>query len=129
MAFGALGDFSDARERSFALWADIAERCVLAAGEHHSVGLRSDGTVAAAGMNFEGQCSVGDWTDIIAVSAGNMHTVGLRSDGTVVAVGNDHYGQCEVDGWTDIVAIAAGGTQTLGLRSDGTVAARGADYV
>lgn len=32
--------------------------------------LKSDGTVVAAGQNDHGQCKVGDWRDIVAVSAG-----------------------------------------------------------
>jgi alpha-tubulin suppressor-like RCC1 family protein len=36
----------------------------VAAGYRHSVALRSDGTVVAAGDNRFGQCHVGDWRDI-----------------------------------------------------------------
>ena len=59
----------------------------LAAGWNHTVGLKSDGTVAAVGWNVFGQCDVSGWKDIVAVAAGDYHTVGLKSDGTVVAVG------------------------------------------
>ena len=64
-----------------------------------TIGLRSDGTVVAAGWNKTGQCNVSDWQDIVAVCAGYSHTVGLRSDGTVVAVGHNLYGQCGVSDW------------------------------
>ncbi len=57
----------------------------ISAGEHHTIGVRADGTVAAAGWNEVGQCDVSDWTDVVAVSGGSCHTVGLKSDGTVVA--------------------------------------------
>ena len=40
---------------------DIVE---IAAGSHHTVGLKSDGTVVAVGLNNYGQCDVTDWTDI-----------------------------------------------------------------
>ena len=66
------------------------------------MGLKADGTVVAVGDNASGQCDVGDWTDIVAVSAGSGHTVGLRTDGTVVAVGDNAYGQNDVSSWTDI---------------------------
>ena len=46
-----------------------------------------------------GECEVGGWTDLVAVSAGGCHTVGLRWDGTVVAVGSNGNGQCKVGGW------------------------------
>ena len=97
----------------------------LAAGAYHTVGLRSDGTVVAAGGNDYGQCDVDSWTDIVAVAAESHHTVGLRSDGTVVATGLNDDGQCDVDSWTNIVAVAAGYGHTVGLRGDGTVVAAG----
>ncbi|MCD8340581.1 MAG: chromosome condensation regulator, partial [Clostridiales bacterium] len=63
-----------------------------------TLGLRADGTVAAAGENRFGQSSVHAWTNIVAVAAGDNHTVGLRSDGTMVAVGSNQFGQCNVTG-------------------------------
>ena len=99
MAFGKLGDYRDAQERSFALWDRIAVRETISAGDHHTVGLKADGTVVAAGSNYYGKCNVSGWTDIVAISAGSYHTVGLRADGTVVAVGYNGGGQCNVFGW------------------------------
>ena len=85
------------------------------------MGLKSDGTVVAAGDNYNGESEVSEWTDIVAISAGFEHTVGLKADGTVVAVGSNMYGECAVTEWSDIVAICAGSGHTLGLKSDGTV--------
>ena len=82
-------------------------------GNDHTVGLKSDGTVGATkyfGDFYYGQCDVGDWTDIVAVSAGGIHTVGLKTDGTVVATkytGKHHDGQCDVSGWSDIIVPKA----------------------
>mgnify|MGYP001140266132 CR=1 FL=1 len=102
---------------------------MVAAGEHHTVGLKSDGTVVAVGKKYSGQCGVGAWTDITQVAAGEYHTVGLKSDGTVVAVGSNTWGVCDVAGWTDIIQVAVGGggygSHTVGLKSDGTVVAAG----
>ncbi|WP_438825636.1 hypothetical protein [Neobacillus drentensis] len=80
-------------------WRDIV---AIAAGSNHTIGLQSDGTVAAVGWNAYGQCNVSDWRDIVAVAAGCAHTIGLQSDGTVVAVGDNEYGQCDVSGWHGI---------------------------
>lgn len=91
----------------------------------YAFGLRSDGTVLAAGSNNYGNCDVSDWTDIVALVCGSHHTVGLRSDGTVLAVGGNHQGQCDVSDWRDVVSIACGPFSTLGLRRDGTVLAVG----
>jgi hypothetical protein len=98
---------------------------MVAASIFHTVGLKSDGTVVAAGDNSDGRCNVNGWTGIVQVSAGADHTVGLESDGTVVAVGDDSSGQCDVDNWTGITQAAAGYVHTLGLKSDGTVVAVG----
>ena len=103
----------------------ISNLPALAAGDVHTVGLRSDGSVVAAGSNAYAQCNVSSWTDIVAVAAGSYHTVGLHSDGTVVAAGQNSDGQCRVDNWTDIVAVAAGWAHTVGLRSNETVVAAG----
>ena len=125
IAFEKLAQYKDARERSFALWDTIAVRETLAAGNSHTVGLKTDGTVVAVGGNSDGRCDVSGWTDIVAVAAGCDHTVGLKSDGTVIAVGSNQNDQCDVSDWTDIVAVSAGDWHTVGLKADGTVVAVG----
>jgi hypothetical protein len=99
--------------------------CTVAAGGRHTVGILPDGTVVASGNNNEGQCDVGDWTDIIHVAAGFSHTVGLKDDSTVVATGRNIEGQCNVLGWTDISMVVAGDWHTVGLENAGTVIATG----
>ncbi len=69
---------------------------------YHTVGLKSDGTVVAVGENWDGQCAVSSWTDIVAISTGEDHSVGLKSDGTDVAVGDNKYEEYDVDNWTNI---------------------------
>jgi len=99
---------------------------MVSAGSSHTVGLRSNGTVATAGSNEYNKCSgTSSWTDVVAVEAGPDHTVGLMSDGTVKAVGRSDYPLCNTTGWTNIVAVAAGNLHTVGLKKDGTVAAVG----
>jgi alpha-tubulin suppressor-like RCC1 family protein len=110
---------------SYSITANFAASFTVAAGCAHTVGLRNDGRVLAAGYNDDGQCNVGGWKDIIQIAASCYHTVGLKSDGTVVAVGWNQDGQCNVGGWTDIVQVACGDYHTVGLRSDGTVVAVG----
>lgn len=100
----------------------------IAAGFWHTVGLKSDGTVVAAGDHDSGQCDVTGWRGIAAVAASAHYTLGLKSDGTVVATeytGEYDRGQCNVGGWRDIVAVAAGFAHAVGLKSDGTVVAVG----
>ena len=103
-------------------WTDIIQ---VSAGDMHTAGLESDGTVVAVGTNSDGQCNVSNWTDIVQVAAGFKHTIGLKSNGTLVATGDNNYGQCDVSGWTDIAWVATGSYHTVGLKSDGTVVAAG----
>jgi hypothetical protein len=103
-------------------WTDIVQ---ITAGNWHTVGVKSDGTVVAVGANYNGQCDVSGWLDIIQVAGGWDHTVGLKSDGTVVAVGDNGFGQCDVGDWTGIVKVAASLRYTVGVKYDGTVVAAG----
>ncbi len=118
----------------------------VAAGDKHSLALRSDGTVAVWGDNTLGQ--IGDGTqfrrdnpvpvsgvsDVVAIAAGYNHSLALRRDGTIAAWGYNGSGQVgngttspnirtpiTVTGLTDVVAIAAGAVQSLAVRKDGTV--------
>lgn len=97
----------------------------IAAGSRHTVGLRSDGTVIAAGDNTYGQTEVSSWSGVIQVAAGARHTVGLKGDGTVVAAGDNSNGQLNVSDWTDIQMVACSDYDTLGLKADGTVVTTG----
>lgn len=97
----------------------------IAAGYCHTLGLKADGTVYAAGDNMYGQANVSGWSNVTQVAAGAYHSVALFKDGTVDAVGDNSENQLDVYGWTDIVAIAASGYDTIGLKADGTVVACG----
>ena len=124
ICFAKMGAYQDAKERCVALWDEIAVREIIGAASFHTIGLKADGTMVAAGDNDD-QCDVDDWTDIVAISAASFHTIGLKADGTVVAVGHNGNGECDVDDWTDIVAISTGYYHTVGLKADGTVVAAG----
>ncbi|MEW6276752.1 MAG: hypothetical protein AB1556_16790, partial [Bacillota bacterium] len=80
----------------------------LAAGNSHSLAVKSDGTVWTWGNNSRGQLGIGSWdyedihsvpvqvknlTGIIAVAAGESHSLALKKDGTVWAWGNNSLGQ------------------------------------
>ena len=124
-AYQAATGYQDALKRSYQIrYQDLSEG-EIAAGNVHTVGLKTDGTVVATGRNVDGQCKVSDWRDIVSIAAGRFQTVGLKADGTVVAAGKNRDGQCKVSGWRDIVSIAAGNDHTVGLKTDGTVVATG----
>ncbi len=79
---------------------------IAASKARHSLALKSDGTVWAWGVNWNGQLGDGTTTnkstpvqvsslsDITAIAiGGNGHSLALKSDGTVWAWGNNRYGQ------------------------------------
>ena len=123
----------------------------LAAGDNHSLALKSDGTLLAWGNNGGGQLgdgtTVNRWIpvavtgtrDIVAVSAGAFHSLALKRDGTLLAWGVNQYGQLgdgtninrslpiAVPQISKIVAIATGGTHSLALKSDGSLLSWGSN--
>ncbi|MCS6809919.1 MAG: Ig-like domain-containing protein [Tepidimonas sp.] len=76
----------------------------VAAGERHTLAIRSDGTLFSWGDNLFGQlgtegglrqfpAAVGVGTDWIAVSAGSRHSLALKKDGSLWAWGDNSQGQ------------------------------------
>ena len=107
----------------------------IAAGNSHSLALKSDGTVWAWGYNEFGQ--LGDGTDndsshpiqvlgpggtgyltnVVDIAAGGAHSLALKSDGTVWAWGYNEFGQLG-DGTGDdssypVQVLGPGGTDYL----------------
>ncbi|HEU5004348.1 MAG TPA: RHS repeat-associated core domain-containing protein, partial [Actinomycetota bacterium] len=117
----------------------------IAAGDDHSLGLKSDGTMWAWGDNEAGALGnnstanslvpiqVPGMSNVIAIAGGDTHTVALKSDGTVWAWGKNASGQLgngttanslvpvQVSNLTGAVAIASGGHNSMALKSDGSV--------
>ena len=97
----AEGDESDEvnAEPEKAFWAYVA------AGNSHTVAIRTDGTLYAWGSNSSGQLGdgtavdkntptrIGTDTDWESVAAGYYHTVAVKTDGTLYAWGRNNYGQ------------------------------------
>jgi hypothetical protein len=100
----------------------------VAGGWHHSVALRTDGTVAVWGDNNRGQTNVPPGlSNVVAIaSRSGDHIMALRTDRRVVVWGDNSYGQTNVPaGLSNVVAIAAGGLHCLALKSDGTAVSWG----
>ena len=95
----------------------------VAGGEVHSLGLRTDGTLAGWGWNYYGQATVpaGTFTD---VAGGGSHSLGVRTDGTLAGWGWNGSGQVTVPSGT-FTDVAGGGYHSLGVRTDGTLAGWG----
>lgn len=104
-------------------WSGI--RSIAVGRENFILGLRANGTVAAAGKSSYDRTGVGSWTNIVQVACGLNHSLGLRSDGTVVSCGWNYYGQRITETWAGVVYIAAGNNTSYGVLSSGRVIAIG----
>ena len=93
----------------------------VAAGRHHSLGLRGDNTVVAWGRNNQRQCDVpSGLSNVVQVTAGDWYSLALKSDGSVVGWGSTNYAVLPVPaGLTNIQAISAGPYHAIAVRRDG----------
>jgi alpha-tubulin suppressor-like RCC1 family protein len=129
----------------------LSDIVAIAAGQQHSVALRSDGTVWAWGSNNTGQigvpangtpnptvAQVSGLTDIVAIAADEFHTLALRVDGSVWGFGSNTRGQLgaggssaphQIAGLADIVHIAAGQEHSLAVDNAGKVWSLGRNNV
>jgi alpha-tubulin suppressor-like RCC1 family protein len=127
----------------------------IAAGNTHSLALKSDGTVLAWGNNANGQLGdgttnqrtvpvqisgLGPGSDAVGLAAGDFYSLVRKVDGSVVAFGSNANGQLG-DGTTTqrlvpvqvsglgsgagVISIAAGTGYSLAVKSDGTTLAWG----
>ncbi len=145
---GEVGDGTSGNQRSVPTQESTAATnwVGVAAGENHTVAVRSDGTLWAWGKNNAGQLGDGTFADRVnptqigtatnwmAVAAGGDHTVALRFDGTLWAWGDNNDGQVgdgtsgnqrsapvQIGSDTTWTAVAAGANHTVALQSDGTI--------
>jgi len=149
---GQLGDGSvTSRLSPVSLIGGFTDWCQVSAGEAHSLGVRTNGTAWAWGVNGQGRLGdgttvnksspvsvVGGFTDWVEVSGGREHSLGVRANGTAWAWGQGDQGRLGdgsttarsspvsvVGGFTDWVQVSAGISHSLGVRSNGSAWAWG----
>jgi alpha-tubulin suppressor-like RCC1 family protein len=138
--YGQLGDGTSEWRRNVPVAVSgLSGVVAVAAGDYHSLALKSDGTVWAWGGNGWGQLGDGTNTnrnvpvavsglsDVVAIAAGYYHSLAIKSDGTVRAWGWNVHGQLgdgtntdsnvpvAVSSLSNVVAVAGGSYHSLAI--------------
>ncbi|MBW3597342.1 MAG: hypothetical protein KY475_08710 [Planctomycetes bacterium] len=100
----------------------------VAAGFHHGLALRADGSLAGWGYNGSGRTDVPTGNEFVAIAAGGSHSLALRADGSLAGWGSNWLGQTDVPRGNDFAAVAAGAFHSLALREDGSLAGWGYNF-
>ncbi len=86
---------------------------IIEAGDLHSLGIKTDGTLWAWGNNNTVQLGdgtitaritpvhIGTGTSWANISTGDLHSLGIKTDGTLWAWGRNYYGQLGIGTTTD----------------------------
>ena len=119
---------------------------MLSLGAAHSLMLKQDGSLWAAGFDLFGQLGIGSQKDtrstfvqvisggVEAVAAGGGHSILVKQDGSAWATGRNKYGQLGDGSYTDrssyvqvalassgVKTVAASSSHSLMLQQDGSV--------
>ena len=96
----------------------------------HTVGLKADGTVVAAGEQGEykpGACNVSAWKNMKKVYAIHNMSVGVTQNGNVVYTGYNSNTK-GISNWKNVEKLAFGKDLVAALKRDGTACAEGSLY-
>jgi alpha-tubulin suppressor-like RCC1 family protein len=155
--YGQLGDGTNLNKNTIVqvdsgkvcTWSPNCFYYLIAAGDYHSIALKTDNTLWAWGRNDHGQLGDGTYVNKNApvqigsnyhftpIAAGGSHSLVLQTDGTLWAWGKNDFGQLGNGSTVDknipslvvgnflYATIAAGGSHSFALKKDGTLWAWG----
>jgi hypothetical protein len=112
----------------------------VAAGDYHTLALKTDGSLWAWGRNWTAQLGDGTTkrrltpvqvlTEVATLSAGTGHSLAIKTDDSLWAWGDNDHGQLgdsttadrltPVQVLTGVAAVTAGGYHTLAIKTDGS---------
>ncbi len=93
----------------------------IAAGNGHSLALKTDGSIEGWGRDDYGQATPPAGNDFVAIAGGGRHSLALKQDGSIVGWGRNNDGQTTPPAGHDFVAVAAGAFHSLALKQDGSI--------
>lgn len=103
--------------------ASLADVVQVAAGQSHSVALKSDGTILCWGSNSGGETTTpAGLSQVTAIAAGSNYSLALTSDGLVHVWGELPPAPANL---SNVVELAAGTSHALARCRDGTIVAWG----
>jgi hypothetical protein len=102
----------------------------IAAGEKHSIALRSNGTMVTweEDENSGAISSLSSFdSDYVAIATLVQHSLALRADGTIIGWGRNWFGESDPPPGNNYAAVATGVYHSLALRNDGSIFVWGGD--
>lgn len=105
-------------------WSDVIS---VYATEDLTLGIRTDGSICAVGINgsIYNSSLYDELQNLVAIDIRHNLLVGIKDNGSAVKFGTTSYGAENVSGWSDLVGISTSGAHTVGVQSDGNVVAVG----
>ena len=95
----------------------------ISAGDIHTCGIKTDGSIACWGLNRDGQATPPP-ERFRQVDAGGFHTCGIKTDSSVACWGNDEYGQVRSTAGS-FRQVSAGVSHTCGVKTNDSIACWG----